>query len=76
MDRLKQQLTQMKNENELLRSQVTKAANQADEAEKKLEETLKVSFLCFIYLGKLSIPILYCKTIIFINLFIFKGSSA
>lgn len=32
----------MKNENELLRSQVTKAANQADVAEKILEETLKV----------------------------------
>ncbi|XP_027843317.2 CAP-Gly domain-containing linker protein 1 isoform X2 [Aphis gossypii] len=41
MDRLKLQLTQMKNENELLRSQVIKAANQADEAEKRLEETLK-----------------------------------
>lgn len=35
----------MKNENELLRLQVTKAANQADVAEKRLEETLKVS-LC------------------------------
>jgi len=44
MDRLKLQLTQMKNENELLRSQVIKAANQADEAEKRLEETLKVSY--------------------------------
>lgn len=43
MDRLKLQLTQMKNENELLRSQVTKAANQADVAERKLEETLKVN---------------------------------
>lgn len=32
----------MKNENELLRSQVTKAANQADAAERKLEEILKV----------------------------------
>ncbi|XP_026815559.1 CAP-Gly domain-containing linker protein 1-like [Rhopalosiphum maidis] len=41
MDRLKLQLTQMKNENELLRSQVIKAANQADVAEKRLEETLK-----------------------------------
>jgi len=45
LDRLKLQLTQMKNENELLRLQVTKAANQADVAEKRLEETLKVS-LC------------------------------
>lgn len=43
LDRLKLQLTQMKKENELLRSQVTKAANQADVAEKKLEETLKVN---------------------------------
>lgn len=42
LDRLKLQLTQMKNENELLRSQVTKAANQADVAEKRLEETIKV----------------------------------
>ncbi|XP_025425205.1 CAP-Gly domain-containing linker protein 1 isoform X2 [Sipha flava] len=42
LDRLKLQLTQMKKENELLRSQVTKAANQADVAEKKLEEILKV----------------------------------
>lgn len=33
----------MKKENELLRLQVIKAANQADEAEKKLEETIKVS---------------------------------
>uniref|UniRef100_A0A2S2PM99 CAP-Gly domain-containing linker protein 1 n=1 Tax=Schizaphis graminum TaxID=13262 RepID=A0A2S2PM99_SCHGA len=41
MDQLKLQLTQMKNENELLRSQVIKAANQADVAEKRLEETLK-----------------------------------
>ncbi|VVC44279.1 Hypothetical protein CINCED_3A019655 [Cinara cedri] len=41
LDRLKLQLTQMKNENELLRLQVTKAANQADVAEKRLEETLK-----------------------------------
>ncbi|XP_025201835.1 CAP-Gly domain-containing linker protein 1-like isoform X2 [Melanaphis sacchari] len=40
-DRLKLQLTQIKNENELLRSQVIKAANQADVAEKRLEETLK-----------------------------------
>jgi len=32
----------MKNENELLRLQVTKAANQADVAEKRLDETLKV----------------------------------
>lgn len=40
----------MKSENELLRSQVTKAANQADEAEKKLEETLKVSlYSLYIY---------------------------
>lgn len=44
MDRLKLELTQKKNENELLRSQFIKAANQADVAEKKLEETLKVSF--------------------------------
>jgi hypothetical protein len=44
LDRLKLQLTQMKKENELLRSQVTKAANQADVAEKKLEEILKVNF--------------------------------
>ncbi|XP_016657828.1 CAP-Gly domain-containing linker protein 1 isoform X3 [Acyrthosiphon pisum] len=41
MDRLKLELTQKKNENELLRSQFIKAANQADVAEKKLEETLK-----------------------------------
>lgn len=45
MDRLKLELTQKKNENELLRSQFIKAANQADIAEKKLEETLKVSFI-------------------------------
>jgi len=43
LDRLKLQLTQMKNENELLRSQVIKAANQADVAEKKLDEALKVN---------------------------------
>lgn len=42
LDRLKLQLTQMKNENELLRAQVTKAANQADVAERRLEETLQV----------------------------------
>lgn len=36
-------MTQVKNENELLRSQVIKAANQADVAEKRLEETLKVN---------------------------------
>lgn len=47
LDRLKLQLAQMKNENELLRLQVTKAANQADVAEKKLEETLKVSLYVF-----------------------------
>ncbi|XP_050439268.1 restin homolog isoform X12 [Adelges cooleyi] len=41
LDKLKTQLTQLKNENELLRLQVTKAANQADVAEKQLEETLK-----------------------------------
>lgn len=35
-------MIQIKNENELLRSQVIKAANQADVAEKRLEETLKV----------------------------------
>jgi len=51
MDRLKLQLTQMKNENELLRSQVIKAANQADVAEKRLEETLKVSYNIISYLS-------------------------
>lgn len=50
LDRLKLQLTQMKNENELLRSQVTKAANQADVAEKKLEETLKVNLYIFFFI--------------------------
>lgn len=39
----------MKKENELLRLQVTKAANQADVAEKRLEETLKV---CFFFILK------------------------
>lgn len=49
LDRLKLQLTQMKKENELLRSQVIKAANQADIAEKRLEETLKVSqYICIL----------------------------
>jgi len=42
-DRLKLQVTQKSNENELLRSQFTKAANQAEAAEKKFEE-LKVNF--------------------------------
>ncbi|XP_022181784.1 CAP-Gly domain-containing linker protein 1-like isoform X2 [Myzus persicae] len=37
-DRVKLQLTQKNNENELLRSQFIKAANQAEVAEKKLEE--------------------------------------
>lgn len=43
----------MKKENELLRSQVIKAANQADIAEKRLEETLKVSqYICNICILK------------------------
>lgn len=42
-DRVKLQLTQKNNENELLRSQFIKAANQAEVAEKKLEE-ITVSF--------------------------------
>jgi len=52
LDRLKLQLTQMKNENELLRVQVTKAANQADVAEKRLEEALKVC-LCVLNVDNL-----------------------
>lgn len=47
---MKLQLAQMKNENELLRLQVTKAANQADVAEKRLEETLKVSVFYIMYI--------------------------
>ncbi|KAL5234768.1 hypothetical protein ACI65C_002178 [Semiaphis heraclei] len=43
MDRLKLQVTQKNNENELLRSQFTKAANQAEVAEKKFEE-IKAQF--------------------------------
>jgi len=43
LDGLKLQVTQKNKENELLRSQFTKAANQAEVAEKKFEE-IKVSF--------------------------------
>jgi len=71
MDRLKLQLTQMKNENELLRSQVIKAANQADVAEKRLEETLKVSLN---YLNIYSLWSYYYNSLIIIIIIIFLGS--
>lgn len=62
LDRLKLQLAQMKNENELLRLQVTKAANQADVAEKRLEETLKVSVFYIMY--KLRVLYIYVMVIL------------
>lgn len=38
----------MKKENELLRSQVIKAANQADIAERRLEETKVSLYICIL----------------------------